>query len=166
MKRIIVAVFALALFATPALAETKIASVDMQEALNSCKAGISAKAQLEELVHKYESEFKVKQEALQAMQQDAEKQAAMLSDTAKKQKAQEFQQKFAELANLQKEIKSELSKKDKELTSPILEELMALLKDVSKKNGYNLVLRNENLMFVDATIKDLTADLVKAHDAK
>jgi outer membrane protein len=166
MKKILIAVLALTLFALPALAETKIATVDMQKALNNCKAGEQAKNQLDELVHKYESDFKAKQDALQAMQKDVEQQAAMLSDSAKKEKAQEFQQKIAELSVMQKQIKSELQKKDKELTEPILEELLVLLKEISEKDGYNVVMRNETLIFADDTVKDLTDDLIAAHDAK
>jgi outer membrane protein len=166
MKRIIVAIIALALFATPVLAETKIAWVDMQQALNNCEAGAAAKNQLNELVSKYDEEYKAKQEALQALQQDAEKQAAMLSDDAKKEKVLELQKKYTELTQLKSQIQSDLQQKDSELTTPIIQELLAMLKELSEKGGYDLVFTKDSLIFYEDTVKDLTADLIAAHDAQ
>ncbi len=50
MKRIMVALIAVLLFVTPALAETKIGYVDLQKALNLSKAGAQAKSDISNLV--------------------------------------------------------------------------------------------------------------------
>ncbi len=166
MKRLLIAIVALSLFAVPALAETKIARVDMQKALNACDAGKDAKKQIDALVQKYEGDFKLKQDAITAMQKDLEKEAAVLSDSAKQEKAKEYQQKVIEITQLRKKIQDELKAKDKELTNKILEELYAELEVISKKKGYNLVLNEGVFMYADGSIEDLTQDVVDAHNAK
>lgn len=166
MKRIIVALIALLMLATPALAETKIAFVDLQKALNLSKAGVKAKNEIAAQVKKYEDEFKIKQEGLQKLKDDLEKQAVLLSDSAKAQKERDFQQNVKELQRFQKDVKEELQLKDTEHTKRILNELFDILQKLGKDGGYSMVIeKNEGaVIYADESI-DLTDELIKAFDA-
>ncbi len=167
MKRIIVALIALLMLAAPAFAETKIGYVDLQKALNLSKAGVKAKSEIAAQVKKYEDEFKIKQESLQKLKTDLEKQAVLLSDSAKAQKERDFQQNVKELQRFQKDVKEELQQKDNEHTRRILNELFEILQQVGKDGGYSMVIeKNEGaVIYADESI-DLTDELIKAFDAK
>jgi len=166
MKRIMVALIAVLLFVTPALAETKIGYVDLQKALNLSKAGAQAKSDISNLVKKYEEEFKSKQEALQAKGSELQKQGVLLSDTAKAEKERDYQKEMRELQRFQNDVKEELKQKDSEYTKRILDELFVVLQKIGKDEGYTMIIeKNEGaVIFADDSI-DLTDALIKAYDA-
>lgn len=167
MKKIVVALIALLLLAAPALAETKIAYVDLQKALNLSKAGVQAKSEIAAQVKKYEEEFKSKQEELQKLKSELEKQAVLLSDSAKAQKERDFQQNVKELQRFQKDVKEELQQRDADATKKILSQLFEILQKLGKDGGYQMIIeKNEGaVIYADESV-DLTDELIKAFDAK
>lgn len=166
MRRIAVVLIALLMLAAPALAETKIAYVDLQKALNLSKAGVKAKNEIAAQVKKYEDEFKTKQDELQKMKTELEKQAVLLSDSAKGQKERDFQQSVKELQRFQKDVKEELQQRDADATKRILNELFDILQKLGKDGGYQMVIeKNEGaVIYADESV-DLTDELIKAFDA-
>lgn len=166
MKRIIVALIALMMFAGPAFSETKIAYVDLQKALNLSKAGVAAKNAIASQVKNYETEFKTKQEDLQKLKTELEKQAVLLSDSAKAQKERDFQQNVKELQRFQKDVKEDLQQKDADATKRILNQLFEILQKIGKEGGYQMVIeKNEGaVIYADESV-DLTDELIKAFDA-
>lgn len=166
MKKIVVALVALLLLATPALAEIKIAYVDLQKALNLSKAGVKAKSEISAQVKKYEEEFKNKQEDLQKLKTELEKQAVLLSDSAKAQKERDFQQNVKELQRFQKDVKEELQQRDADATKKILGQMFEILQKIGKDGGYQMIIeKNEGaVIYADESV-DLTDKLIKAFDA-
>ncbi|WP_303721239.1 OmpH family outer membrane protein [Malonomonas rubra] len=166
MKKIVVVLIALLMLAAPALAEVKVGYVDLQKALNLSKAGVKAKGEISAQVKKYEEEFKTKQEDLQKLKTDLEKQAVLLSDSAKEQKERDFQQSVKELQRFQKDVKEELQQRDADATKRILNELFDILQKLGKDGGYQMIIeKNEGaVIYADESV-DLTDDLIKAFDA-
>jgi len=166
MKKIVVALIALLILAAPAaFAETKIAYVDLQKALNLSKAGAQAKSDISALVKKYEAEFKGKQEELLKKKDELEKQAALLSDSAKAEKEREYQRDVTELQRFQKDVKDELQQKDAEHTKRILNELFEILQKMGEDGKYTMILeKNEGAVIYAAESVDLTDELIKAYD--
>lgn len=166
MKKIVVALIAMLILAAPAaFAETKIAYVDLQKALNLSKAGAQAKSDISALVKKYEAEFKGKQEELLKKKDELEKQAALLSDSAKAEKEREYQRDVTELQRFQKDVKDELQQKDAEHTKRILNELFEILQKMGEDGKYTMILeKNEGAVIYAAESVDLTDELIKAYD--
>lgn len=166
MKKIIITLLAVLMFAAPALAETKIAYVDLQKALNLSKSGAQAKSDISSLVKKYEDEFKSMQANLMQKKGELEKQAALLSDSARTEKEREYQKEVTDLQRFQKDVKDELQQKDGAHTKRILNELFDVLQKIGKDKGYTMILeKNEGaVIFADENI-DLTDELIKAYDA-
>ncbi len=167
MKRIFIALIAVLLLAAPAIAETKIGMVDLQKALNRSKAGMAAKQEIEGQLKKFEAEFKSKQNELISLKDELEKQAVLLSDSAKAEKELEYQKNVKDLQRFNKDVKDELQQKDTAHTKRILNELFAILQKIGKDGGYTMVIeKNEGaVIYSDETI-DLTDELIKAYDAK
>lgn len=166
MKRIIIALVAALMLAAPALAADKIAYVDLQKALNLSKAGAQAKSEISDLVKKYEGEFKTMQEGLLQKKGELEKQAALLSDSAKADKEREYQKEVRDLQRFQKDVKDELQQKDAEYTKRILNELFDILQKMGKDGGYTMILeKNEGAVIYASENIDLTDELIKAYDA-
>ena len=166
MKKMMTALVGLLFLATPVFAEMKIAYVDLQKALNLSKAGVQAKSEINDLVKKYEAEFKGKQDELLKMKTDLDKQASLLSETARTEKEREYQKNVVEIQRFQKDVKDELQLKDTEHTKRILNELFEILQKIGKDGGYTLILeKNEGaVIYADNSI-DVTDALIKAYDA-
>lgn len=166
MRKIIIALIAILMLAAPALAETKVAYVDLQKALNLSKAGAQAKSDISTLVKKYENEFKTKQEGLLTKKDELEKQATLLSDSAKADKEREYQKEVRDLQRFQKDVKDELQLKDGEYTKRILNELFEILQQIGKDGSYTMILeKNEGAVIYAAESVDLTDELIKKYDA-
>lgn len=165
MKKITMLVLAVLFLAAPAYAQ-KIGYVDLQRALNVSKAGVAAKQQMTDQVQKYEKEFKVKQDEVLRLKTDLEKQAALLSDTARSERERDYQRRVTELQRFQKDIQEELQLKDTEFTGRIINELFEILQKLGAEGNYTMIIeKNEGaIVYADPAV-DLTDALIKAYDA-
>ncbi len=166
MKKCILVLLAVLCLTGTAFADAKIGYVDLQKALNQSKAGVSAKSDISKLVKKYEDQFKQMQEDLKTQKTNLEKQAGILSESARADKEREYQQSVKELQRFQKDVKDELQAKDADHTKRIINELFDILKKIGKDDGYTVILeKNEGaVIYADESI-DLTDQLIKRYDA-
>lgn len=168
MKRVIGLVLAATLLcATPVLAsELKLGYVDMQEALNTCAAGVAAKQDIAAQVKKYQSTIESRKKDLDKLRADLQKQSAVLSDDARAAKEQEFQEKAKDLQRFTKDVQDELQQQDSDFTHKILEQLFKLAQKIGKTDGYTMILEKSQGAVLYANDKiDLTPELVKEYDA-
>lgn len=166
MKKMLSALIVVLLLVAPALAETKIAYVDLQKALNKSQAGADAKQEIQKLVKKYEQVFKQKQDSLLQKKADLEKQAVLLSAEVKAEKEHDYGQELKELKRFQADVKDELKQKDAALTKGILEDMARILNTIGKEGGYTIILEKTKsaVVFADSSV-DLTDELIKAYNA-
>ena len=167
MKKILIVLTAILLLSVPAFAANKFAYVDLQKALNLSKAGAQAKSEIAEMAKKYETEFKIKQGEFLKLKGELEKQAALLSDTAKQEKVKEYQQKGTALQKYQQDAKRKLQQEDGKRTQEILKELTEILKKFGKEGKYTMIIERSEagLIYADEKLDDLTDKLIKAYDA-
>ena len=165
MKRIIT-VFAFSLFVALASAAfatdgQKIGSVDIQKVLILSDAGKEAKEQLAGKGNKYEVEKNSREEELKKLKGELEKQSVVLADDARKAKEQLFMQKRKELDRFLKDAQEDLQAKNDEFTSRLVEEIVKIIQDYGKKNGFSYIfVKNESMVFVDEKV-DLTDEILK-----
>jgi outer membrane protein len=166
MRKIIGILFVLLLLSAPAFSATKIAYVDLQKALNQSKVGAQAKADIAAQAKEYENEFKIKQGEFLKLKGELEKQAALLSDTAKEEKIKEYQQRAAALQQFKVDAQRKLQQEDGVRTQEILKELTAILKDFGKKGGYTMIIEKSEggLLYSADNVDDLTDKLIDAYD--
>ena len=167
MKRLVLVAVALLFTASTAFAAGGVAYIDLQKALNLSEAGVAAKNEISEQVKKYEAIVKEKQETLMARKQDIEKQAVLLSDDAKAEKARDYQQKVKELERFTKDIQEELQQKDADFTKQILSEIFKVIDVIGKEGDYDVILEKteSSLLYADERI-DLTQKVIDAYNAK
>ncbi len=165
MRNLLLILAATILLVSPAMAAQKIAYVDLQKALNMSQQGSQAKQEISELVKKYEAEFKDKQQALLQKKDELQKQAALLSDSAKAEKEREYQQEVKDLQRFQSDVKEELQQRDAEHTQRILSEMNKILQQLGEQGGYSMILeKNEGAVLYAVEAVDLTDELIEAYD--
>ncbi|HEY6872651.1 MAG TPA: OmpH family outer membrane protein [Geobacteraceae bacterium] len=169
MKRIVIA---LALACSLALAPAafcadgvKLGSVDVQKVLVLSDAGKEAKEQLAAKGNKYETEKNSREEELKKLKADLEKQSVLLSESARSAKEKDYQQKLKEYQRFLKDAQDDLQAKNDELTNKIVEEIVKVIQDYGKKNGYSMVfVKNDIMIYVDEKV-DLTDEILKVFNA-
>ncbi len=120
-------------------AQTKIAVVDLQRALNETEDGRKAKRRLKTLFKRRQDELNKAQERLKKKKEDIERQKSVLSRNALEKKLAAYQKEFVELQTVYVEYQRELAQKESQLTKRILERMQDILRRVGQAQGYTLI---------------------------
>lgn len=145
------------LFFAPAAnaAEQKIAVVDVQRAVMQTEDGLRAQANLKKLFDSRQQELNKKQNEMQKQREDIDKQAKVLSKDALQKRIDEWQKQMVELQQVFLEYNKELEKKQKEMTDPIFEKVMGIIKRLASTEGFDLIVDKATVAFVRTDL-DLT----------
>ncbi len=148
-------------------AQTKIAVVDLQRALNETNDGRSAKNRLKRLFERRQRSLDEAQEKLKKMKEDIEKQQKVLSREALEQRMEEYQKAFIELQSVYVEYQRELAEKESQLTKVILERMTEILRRMGQSEGYTMIVeRNEGgVVWVPSNL-DLTDAVIQTYNTE
>lgn len=151
---------------TPATG-SKIATVDMQKALQTVDAGKKAKTQLEKEFNTKKKMLDDEQTAIKKLTEEFKKQTMVLNEESRAKKQQEIQERMMKFQDQMMRSQTEIQQKEGELTAPIVKSLKAMVKEMASKKGYSLVLdKNEQTVIFSEEKDDLTEELVKAYNGK
>ena len=148
-------------------ADSKIAFVDLQKALNMSVAGKEAKEKITGKVKEYEAIIDKRQKELKKLKDELEKQSVLLSDEARSAKERDYQQKLKEFQRFTKDVQDELKQQDSDYTNRIIEKIVNLVQEVGKREGYDLVLeRSSGGIVYGADRIDITDQVLKEFNAQ
>ena len=157
----VVLTLTMAIASAAGAAETKIASVDVQKILVLSEAGKEAKEQLALKAGKYENEKNAKEEELKKLKADLEKQSVLLSESARNTKEKDYQQKLKEYQRFLKDAQDDLQAKNDEYTNKIVEDIVNVVQEYGRKNGYSFIfVKNDSMIYADDKA-DLTDEVLK-----
>jgi outer membrane protein len=157
------------LLVSPAVfAQMKFAVVDVQRAVMESEDGLRAQATLKKLFDKRQQELDAKQNALQQARDDIEKQSKVLSKEALARRTDEWQRAMVELQGTFVEFNKELQKKQGELTQPILNKVISMLRQLAAQDGYDAIFEKNAVPYArsDLDITDKTIQLYNAGTPK
>ena len=145
----------------------KLAYVDLQKALNLCKAGQDAKEKFAKEVEEAEGKLALRQEELKKLKEILEKQSAMLTEETLKEKEKDYQAKLRDFKRLYEDSQNELKQQDNEAVKAILEELVIITQEYGKKKGFTFIFEKSEsaLLYADES-KDVTGEILKIYDQK
>jgi len=147
-------------------ADSKIAYVDIQRAINECNAGKEAKKAITKDAEKFQHLIADKQKELQTMKESFEKQALMLTPDARANKEREYQNKLREFQRWGEDNQNELNQKRAEMERKISIDLVKVIQKVGTDEGFTLILeKNENVVLYASKAIDITDRVIKAFDA-
>ena len=180
MKKVLALIMALLIAAPAAFAASgKIAFVDTQTVFDKTKVGKKYQGVLKEYYDSRKKLLDIDADEIQKLREDFGKQAAVLKPDIRKEKEESISRKISEFERKRSEFNNELAKKNEELSAEFNQEMMAILKDMAKKEKISLILnRTINVMSkgevpavlygddeLDLTEK-VVVDLDKKFDAK
>lgn len=152
------------LFTGVAAAEQKVAVVDVQRAVASTEDGLRAQATLKKLFDTKQQELNKKQNDLQRQREDIDKQAKVLPKDALEKRVADWQKQMMELQAIFVEYNKELEKKQKELTDPVFEKVMGIIKRLATNENIDLVVDKATVAYVRGDL-DLTDKCIQMYNS-
>ncbi len=168
MKHSLPKALLLALAFVPALgrAEQKIGFVDLQRALNEVDEGKAAKALLKRDFDEKQKVLDGKKAEFDKLQADLEKQAVVMSDAAKKDKANELDRRARELQGLFVQLQKDLSERERDATKGIYDRMAVIVREIAEAEGFTVVLeKGAGLVYAPSSL-DLTNELIRKYNAR
>jgi outer membrane protein len=162
-----IAALGLALAAAPAAAQTKIGYVDLQRALNEVDDGKAAKALLKKDFEEKQRQLDAKKAEFEKLRGDFEKQAVVMSDQAKRDKAAELDKRAMELQQVYQQLQQELMKREQEMTRGIFDKMSAIVREIAEADGFQMIFERSDAGLVYAPPSlDVTNELVRKYNAR
>jgi outer membrane protein len=169
MKRLILPFVILVLAAPLGRAEEfKLATVDLQRALNECDAGKKAKEDFKSQVDKLQADLNKQKTEIEKIKEDVEKKGMVLKDEERKNIERDYQRRLRDFQRTYKDSQAELQQRDNELTSEILRQLQEVIAEYGGKQGYTLVLEASNtgaVLYYSRSV-DITDQVIQEYNAK
>ena len=145
----------------------KIGSVDIQKAVNECKAGKEAKRALTQEVEKFQGLIAQKQKELQEMRETLERQGLMLNPEARAAREKELQDRVRDFQRWGEDAQNELNQKRMEMEKSISTGLQKLIQKLGADEGYTLIVeKNESIVLFASQSTDMTDLVIKAYDSQ
>ncbi len=149
--------------AAHAQAPAKIAVIDTQRAIMETEDGLRAQATLKKLFDKSQRELDKKQEDLQKEREDIDKQKDVLSKAAFAKRVDKWQRDMMQLQTVFVEYNKELQKKQSEMTQPIFQKAMGLIRRLATQEGYDVVVDKQAVPYVRSDL-ELTDRLITLYN--
>jgi outer membrane protein len=141
MKKIIGMFVVLCLAAPAAFASGgKVAFVDTQAVFDKTKLGKKYQGKLKEYYDSRKKILDLDADEIQKLRDDYTKQSAVLKPEVRKEKEEMIGKKISDFEKKRNEFNNELSKKNEELSAEFNQEMVAILKDLAKKEKCSLIL--------------------------
>ena len=144
--------------------QQKVAVVDVQRAVASTEDGLRAQATLKKLFDNRQQELNKKQTEMQRQREDIDKQAKVLSKEALQKRVDDWQKQMLELQAVFVDYNKELEKKQKELTDPVFEKVMGIIKRIATSDNIDLVVDKATVAYVRGDL-DLTDRCVQMYNS-
>jgi outer membrane protein len=135
--------------------QMRVAVVDTQRAVMETEDGLRMQATLKKLFDSRQRELDKKQEDLQKEREDIDKQKDVLSKAALAKRFDKWQREMVQLQTVFVEYNKELQKKQGEITQPIFQKAMGIIRRMATQDGYDVVIDKQAVPYVRSDL-DLT----------
>lgn len=156
--------FAFFFVSASASAQAKVGVLDVQRAVASTEDGLRAQATLKKLFDSRQQELNKKQTDLQRQREDIDKQAKGLPKDALSKRIEEWQKQMMDLQAVFLEYNKELEKKQKELTDPVFEKILQIVKRIATNESIDVVLDKATVAYVRTDL-DLTDKAIQLYNS-
>jgi outer membrane protein len=168
MRKLLLFTVVILTFFSPSLmmAQTlNIAYVDLQRVMLESEKGKEAKVSLTADADKLKKSLDIKQDELQKMKDQIERQGATITPEARAEKEKQYQAKLKDYQRLYGDFQTELQQKDTEFTQKILKELEEVIRGLGERDKYTLILEKSQagLLFASPAI-DITNKVISAYN--
>ena len=143
----------------------KIGVVDFQRILEASSGGKLAQSEINKKGKKMEAELKAKGTAIEKLQKKLERDALVMSKEMREEKGREVRIKINDIKTLQKRYLAEFRELENRLVTRIKKDVLGLVKEIGKKEGYLLIIEKAGVLYYPNAI-DLTDKLIQLYNKR
>ena len=160
---------ALAFYCAAALAQETgkgmVGVINIQKVIVESKAGKEAKSAFDKELESKRAMLASKEKSTRAIEDDLKANGAKLKADARKVKEGKLAEEIKDLRRMKQDMEDDLKKKDNELTSKILKDILEITKNVGDERGYSLIIQaGPQIVYLDKTV-DVTDEVLKRYDS-
>ncbi|MBN1897950.1 MAG: OmpH family outer membrane protein [Spirochaetes bacterium] len=145
---------------------TKIGVVDLSKVFEGSEGKKMAEEHLEKLKEEMEKKKKEKEEEIEKLKEDYEDDKGEMDDKQKETKHLEIQRKLMELREFIEKSNKKLADEEEKLLEPLIKDIKDVIKAVSIKYAYNIILdKSTYVLYVDKDY-DITDEVLEELKAK
>lgn len=165
MKKSLILLITLLTLSVFAFSEVKIGVINAQEVIQKTKKGNAIQNKLEGLQKKKQQEIEGLKQSIEKLQKELAS-PALNQDTREK-KTREMEDLRIRFNRVLQDAQKELQQKSQEEMMKLYKEIMPLIRELGKAQGFTLILDwgSAGIAYFDETI-DITAEVIKVVDAK
>lgn len=168
-KRTLLAALLASLLLSPAVGAQqteKIGFVDMQRALNESSKGREALERLKKLMEGKQAELQGEKELIELKKDELDKQGLLLNETTRREREDQIRTMERDHNRKFSDTKEELGREEAKYTATIRTDLLKVIEELGKDEGYLLVLEKQfsAILYAPESI-DLTEFVIKRYDA-
>jgi outer membrane protein len=138
----------------------KIGVVDLQRVLETSAPGKSAQSDIKKQKDEMEKDLQQKGAAIEQIRQRLEREAMVMSKETREEKEREARIKLNDFKSLQKRYRADLQVLEQRLVNQIREDVLSLVDEIGKKEGYLLIISEIGVLYAPKTI-DITDKLIQ-----
>ncbi len=166
LKIMSLAVVILGLCVSPALAENKIAVVDIQKCVQLTAQGKTAYKDLKGEVDKIQDDLAAKEREIEDIRAKLEKGGSVLSESTRINLESELRRKSRSYRDLYEDSQARIRGLEMERTRPIFNRVVALVKEIGKAKGLDMVINSRAGLVYFAKTVEITDEVIAAYDKK
>jgi outer membrane protein len=148
-----------------ATAPVRIAFVDLDLALSESKAVFTLLSEIDEGLQRQERELTARKREVRRLEIELERQGPILSDTERARRQSAILDAVEEIERLETRFQREVRDKERTTVGPLRRRLMEVVAEVGRREGYDLVLNGEMVLFGRERI-DLTPAVIAEMDRR
>jgi outer membrane protein len=150
-----------------AQAQTKIAIVDMQRAVEGTTDGKSILTGLQGEADRKKKELEAKRDELKKMSDDLQKQESVLKPDIFQKRRQELEQKAMQFQETVMRTEQDFQQKQLKVTQPIQQKVVTAIATIAARDKFSMVLRADAVIWPQSSEFDITNEVIrKANEMK
>jgi len=131
-----------------AAAVDKLGFINMRTILQESEAGKKGFADLKKMFEKKKAEVTKKEDELKKLKDEIDKQKSVLTADAFQEKETNFQVKLRDYQRFAKDAQDELAAREQSVTTKLIPEILQVVENVGKKEGYSAIIDLNNPVIV------------------
>ena len=167
MKNALMALGLVGMLTAPRLAkaETKLAFVDLQRALEETEDGKRAKNKLKTEFERKQKELDSKSEELKGMKEAFEKKAALMKPEALQKEQKDLETRFIELQQTYGRLQKDLATKEQEAMGTLMRKLQTAVGQIAEREKIQLVLERNSAVVWGQPSLDITNEVIRLYNS-
>ncbi len=150
-----------------ARAQSRVAIVDMQRAVEGTTEGKSILTNLQGEADRKKKELEQKRDELKKLSEELQKQESVLKPDVAQKRRQELEQKAMQFQDTVMRTEQEFQQKQFKVTQPIQQKVVTAISQIAARERFTLVLRADAVVWPQQSELDITNEVIrKANEIK